>query len=149
MKEEKINSPTEFVTTNRQPDFVVDKDEWFVNDRNNFLESYPDVNCEELFNDRFFIGYATGKVGEESMAEIYASYMELCSEIERRTKDRAEQEFAVRLAKAKATPGSLTARNSRENSLFTLEELKAMTPKEIEQNWDKVQKSLKNLKKEK
>ncbi len=148
MKEEIINSPMESEIINRQPNLGVDKDEWFVNDRNNFLESYPDVNCDELFNDKFFIGYATGKVGEESMAEIYASYMELCHEIERRTKDRAEQEFALRLAKAKATPGSLTERNSRENSLFTLEELKAMTPKEIEQNWDKVQKSLKNLKKE-
>lgn len=153
MKDEKIKDQENLALKDESVDQAVNdqgkRSDWFINDRKNFLERYPDVNCEELFTDKFFIGYASGKVGDESMAEIYASYLALCAEIEKKVLAKAEQDFAVRLAKAKATPGSLTENTPRESRLFTLEELKAMTPKEIEQNWDKVQKSLKNLRKEK
>lgn len=145
MKDEKIKDQENFALNNENSN----ENDWFINDRNKFLECYPNVNCEELFSDKFFIGYASGKVGEESMAEIYASYLDLCAEIEKKVLAKAEQDFVLRLAKAKATPGSLTDNTPRESRLFTLDELKAMYPKEIEQNWDKVQKSLKNIKKEK
>lgn len=153
MKKEKMKNQENLALNNEGFDEDVNeevkKSDWFINDRKNFLERYPDVNCEELFTDKFFLGYASGKVGDESMAEIYASYLALCAEIEKKVLAKAEQDFAVRLAKAKATPGSLTENTPSESRLFTLDELKGMTPKEIEQNWDKVQKSLKNLRKEK
>lgn len=125
----------------------VDKrEEWFFEDRNKFLEKYPQIQSEELFRDQNFIKYANGKVGQESMIEIYDSYRTLCEQIEKSVLEKAEKEFAQRISKANATPGSLTANNQTADSLYTLEELKNMSRKSIEANWDKVQRSIKNLK---
>lgn len=122
------------------------RDEWFIEDRNKFLEKYPQIQSDELFTDHNFIKYANGKVGRESMIDIYNSYRTFYEDIEKSVLQKAEKEFASRISKAKATPGSLTENTQTTDSLYTLEELKNMSRKSIEANWDKVQRSIKNLK---
>lgn len=126
-----------------------EKDKWYVEDRDKFIEKYPQIQTEELFTDESFIKFANGKVGNESMTDIYEGYLSLCDEIEKRTLEKAEKEFANRIAKAKATPGSLTENTQKSDALYSLEEMKNMSRKAIEANWDKVQRSIRNLKKEK
>lgn len=121
----------------------VGSEEWFKEDRKKFKSAYPDLNSEELFSDPIFLEFAEKRAGVESMVDIYGSYLSISRRIEAKVKAEAEREFKTRLANAKASPGSLTEGSVVQDRLYSMEELKRMSPEAIEMNWEKVQKSMK------
>lgn len=132
---------------NDNTDDETKQEEWFTKDALEFQKAFPDINTDELFQDKAFLRFSEGKVGKVGLADIYRDYTEIVESIRKDTIQKAEEEFAKRRAKAKATPGSLTEVSGETDSLYSLEDMKNMSQKAIIANWDKVQKSLKNLKK--
>lgn len=132
---------------NDNTDDETKQEEWFSKDALEFQKAFPDINTDELFQDKAFLRFSEGKVGRVGLADIYRDYTEIVESIRKETIQKAEEEFAKRRAKAKATPGSLTEVSGETDSLYSLEDMKNMSQKAIIANWEKVQKSLKNLKK--
>lgn len=126
-------------------DVEVGSDEWFQEDQKKFKNKYPDLNSEELFSDPIFLEFAEKRAGVESMVDIYDTYMSISRRIEAKVMEKAEKEFKIRLANAKASPGSLTDSTKVADRLYSFDELKRMSPEAIERNWEKVQKSIKTF----
>ncbi len=123
-------------------------DEWYKRDKEAFDKAYPELDKEELFSDKEFLSFASGKVGSIGLAEIYSDYNNLVKTIRERTLLEAEREFESRINKARSTPGSLTeVAETSDNGYYTLEEMKRMSQDYVEAHWDKVRESLKRIKK--
>lgn len=123
----------------------IGSDEWFIDDQKKFQSKFPDINSDELFSDPIFLEFAEKRVGSDSMVDIYETYLSIRGRIEAKVMEKAEDEFRIRLANAKASPGSLTDNTKVSDRLFTFDELKRMSSDSIERNWEKVQKSIKSF----
>lgn len=129
----------------RQDENKIGSDEWFKEDQKKFASTFPDVDSEKLFSDPIFLEFAEKRAGVESMVDIYQTYLSVSRRIESKVMEKAENEFKIRLANAKATPGSLTESTKVSDRLYTFDELKKMSPETIERNWQKVQQSIKSF----
>ena len=110
-----------------------DEADWYREDRKAFDEAYPDVDKEILFGKEDFIDFAEGKVGVMPMTEIYRRYL--------KWRGPSARELA-----RKASPGALgKAQPPAEAEFYTLNEIRKLTPQDIDRDWDKVQRSLKRL----
>lgn len=111
-----------------------------------FRLAFPDVDLQELAKDTDFDDFARGAIGNEPLVSIYRRYIALCERIAGDAAKKAQQRAVAEKAKANAAVGSLSNESDQQQSeYYTLEQLKAMSPTEIDKNWDKVQKSLKRL----
>lgn len=72
------------------------------------------------------------------MSQIYASYQDLVSNIQKKER----QEAARLVANAKASPGSLTSPETSDNDFFTREQVAKMSQEEVHKNFDKIRKSM-------
>lgn len=108
--------------------------DWYQADSQAFKQEYPDVDREELFGREDFVDFAEGKIGELPMAEIYRRYL------------KWHTPPSARELARQASPGALgQARPPMEGEFFTLNEIRKMTPADIDRQWDKVQRSLKHI----
>lgn len=112
--------------------------EWYKNDREAFMSRYPDVNLENLIQDKQFQLFAGGKVGTLPLNEIYESFIEIVSEYEKKAKQQAKQ----LLANSKATPGALASPGANESGFFTREQVQKMSQAEVHKNYDKIRASM-------
>lgn len=87
---------------------------WFENDTKDFVDKYSIKKLNELSKDADFNLFASGKVGQVPLAQIYEDYKKLISKYEKKSVDTAKK----LVANSVATPG----------------EAKDGEPKEI--NWD-------------
>lgn len=111
-----------------------------------FKTAYPDVDLQELAKDTDFDDFARGKIGNEPLADIYGQYLAFRERVTGDAAKKAQQREVAAKAKANAAVGSLSNESDQQQSeYYTLEQLQAMSPAEIDKNWDKVQKSLKRL----
>ena len=101
--------------------------------------TYPDVNIDELIKDEAFNGYADGKVGRVPLKQIYEGFIRLSADLEKKANNKAAQ----MVANAKASPGALASAGESTEKFFTREEVKAMTSKQINDNYDLIRKSMK------
>ena len=108
--------------------------DWYQSDSQAFKQEYPDVDREELFGREDFVDFAEGKIGQLPMAEIYRRYL------------KWHTPPSARELARQASPGALgQARPPMEGEFFTLNEIRKMTPADIDRQWDKVQRSLKHI----
>lgn len=112
--------------------------EWYTKDRADFTAKYPDADLNALIEDETFRDYARGKVGEMPLASIYEGFLRLTSQIE----DSAKRHAAQMVANGKASPGALSAPAQVESDFFTRDQVKAMTPAQIDANYDKIRRSI-------
>lgn len=115
------------------------QNEWYRNDREDFVKKYPDVDLPRLIADKSFAEYADGKVGRKPLAEIYEGYERLVRSADK----KAENKAAQALANSKASPGALSGGGAPENDFFTREQVKAMSREEVRKNYDKITESMK------
>ncbi len=113
--------------------------QWYDDDRTAFAAKYPDVKLSELIENKSFRIFAEGKVGERPLAEIYESYLAMTGDVEAAAKRTAAQSAA----NAAASPGSLAGGGAVESGFFTLEQVKKMSPAQIDANYDKIMASRK------
>ena len=111
-----------------------------------FRDAHPDVSWEQLTSDKRFMSFARGKLGTEALSDIYSEYRETVAEAERQISDaqaRATERAAQAIANAKASPGSATGDGGGEDKdFFTFEQVRAMSHREAEKNYEKIMKSM-------
>lgn len=108
-------------------------------DLSDFSASYPDVNIDELIKDEAFNDYADGKLGRKTLKQIYEGYLGFVDSQRR----AAESKAAQTLANAKASPGALSSSGESGEKFFTRDEVRAMTEKQINDNYDAIRRSMK------
>lgn len=111
---------------------------WFRKDREEFVSKYPDINIDELIQDKQFQSFASGKVGMLPLAVIYESYSGLLAEFEKKSKRIAKQ----MLANQKASPGALASSGTNDSGFYTPEQVKKMSQKEVSDNYEKIRASM-------
>lgn len=112
--------------------------DWFRKDREEFISKYPDINIDELIQDKHFQSFASGKVGMLPLAVIYESYSGLRAEFEKKAKGMAKQ----MLANQKASPGALASPGTNDSGFYTPEQVKKMSQKEVRDNYEKIRASM-------
>lgn len=117
--------------------------EWYQSDRNNFHTAYPKVDLAKLVEDEPFKLFSDGKTGKMPMTKIYADYLKMTGDYDKKAKQMAQR----LVANANASPGSLKSNGTAESGLFTLEQIKAMSQQEVDKNYDKIRESLAKIKK--
>lgn len=121
----------------------VDEEKARQDDFNEFAEAYPEVKVEELFQDKDFEEFASDLVGNVPLKTIYAKFLK----VKEKTASAAQDGKDMETARRKSTPGPTNSGSDTNGDFYTLEELKKMSPAEIEKNWVKVNKSYEHLSK--
>lgn len=119
---------------------------WYADDLAAFRKAYPDVDAEKLLSDPDFGEYAEAQVkAKVPLAKIYGGYEKLRAKFQREADQKAEaaKDGAARaLANARAGVGSKAGSGEKpEEDYFTPEQVRAMTPAQIERNLEKIHKS--------
>lgn len=122
-------------------------EDWNRKDWQNFTTKHPDITLKQLEGDKKFLAFAKNRIGEEPLADIYDEYAELF--LGDTKDDKAKQEALKKKAREeankKASPGSLGAGGGGDETFFTMDQIKNMNKKEVHDNFDKIQKSLKHI----
>lgn len=114
--------------------------DWFKSDHEDFVAKHPDVNLDELVNNKQFQLFADGKVGNAPLSKIYEDFMELISPYD----EQVTQKAAQMLANQKASPGALASTDTGSGRVFTREEVQKMSQKEVHENYDAIRESMKH-----
>lgn len=114
------------------------EEDWYKNDLQEFSTKHPEVNVQALIQNEQFQMFASGKVGNLPLSEIYEGFIELVSEYEKKAQQKASQ----LLANKKASPGALSGTNTPDSGFFTREQVLKMTPDEVHKNYDKIRASM-------
>lgn len=112
--------------------------EWYKKDFYEFSAKHPEVNIQALVSDSQFQKFAGGKVGKQSLSDIYDDFISFVDEYEKKAKQMAKQTFANK----KASPGALSSTNPSDSGYFTKEQVQKMTPEEVHKNYDKIRASM-------
>lgn len=122
-------------------------------DIDDFQAAHPDVKVEELLADEDFKEFSEGKLGTQPLTKIYDAYIKFVSKFTNKTEKEvqeaqkeAQRKAAEALARKMATPGPLNS-TTTPPEYFTKEQIDKMSVKEIQQNLDKVNKSLEYIRK--
>ncbi len=83
---------------------TADRKAWFAEDRQKFVDKYPDVDISKLAKNNRFVIFSEGKVGVQPLSKIYEDFLNLDSTY----RQSAEQKVKREVAKVKSSPGSLT-----------------------------------------
>lgn len=131
-------------------DVKEDFGDWAKKDGEAFRQAHPDVDVRDLFKDDTFATIAEPLLENHvPMTEIYKLYKETQTNIEsvkHRAKQKLKDEIAGNIANERASAGGLKEKSSNNSgALYTREQLAAMTPEQIEANWDKVERSYEAL----
>lgn len=79
-----------------------------VQELSEFSDKYPNVNVTELLKDERFCKFAGQRVKYERLANVYGDYLTFTNEIDATVDRKAQIKAKAAVAKAKASPGSLT-----------------------------------------
>lgn len=103
-------------------------------DIEDFKKAYPNADLNSLLADSRFEKFAKGKLGNMPLSEIYADYQEFFQVS--KTNDTKKETVA------KPSVGALKGQSSSKPKYLTIEQIKDMSDKEIEENYDLVIKSI-------
>ena len=121
---------------------------WYADDLAAFRKAYPAVDVQKLIADPDFREFAEAQVmAKVPLAKIYGGYEKLRAKFQREADQKAEaaKDGAARaLANARAGVGSKAGSNGEphEAGYFTPEQVRNMSPAEVEKNLDAINKSM-------
>lgn len=118
------------------------RQEWFEKDKVDFETKHPDVDLTELAQDKTFMKFAKGKIGNIPMAEIYSDYNEMVEALGSEKEKAAKAKVKQIIANKNASPGPV-ASNATTNDFFTRDQVKAMSQEEVSNNYEKIRESMK------
>ena len=122
---------------------------WAKKDGQEFAKANPDVDINELFKDENFNLIAEPLLQRRvPMSEIYKIFQKTQSNInsvKQKAKQKLKDEIAGGIANNNASTGSLKSNGDTSDGLYTMEQLKALTPAQIEANLDKVERSYEKI----
>lgn len=105
-------------------------------DFNDFSIIYPNISKEHLLSNESLRFFAEGKESKQ-LSVVYATYCKFANII---ANDAILQEKS-RISNAESSSGSLSSSQGASKSYFTKEQVKAMSPEEIKQNYDLIRQS--------
>lgn len=105
-------------------------------DFNDFSIIYPNISKEHLLSNESLRFFAEGKESKQ-LSVVYATYCKFANVIRN---DAITQEKA-RISNAVGASGALSSSQGSKSSYFTREQVKAMSPEEIKQNYDLIRQS--------
>lgn len=73
-----------------------------------FAQAFPDVDLDTLFKDERFLKFAGKRVDHEGLSDVYADFVAFTDSINSEAMKKAQIQEKSKLARAKASPGSLT-----------------------------------------
>ena len=73
-----------------------------------FAQAFPDVDLDSLFKDERFLKFAGKRVEREGLMDVYADFVSFTDSINTEAKKEAQVKEQAKIARAKASPGSLT-----------------------------------------
>lgn len=112
--------------------------EWFRRDREAFAAKHPDVDIGELCADEQFKLFADGRVGRVPLSDIYEGYRQFLSEFDKKSKRIAAQTVANK----RSSPGSLSGKGTPGQTVYTREQVKKMSQKEVSEHYDDIRRSM-------
>lgn len=118
-------------------------------ERERYIETHPED--EAMLNTAQFNKFAESLKGV-GLTQIIGAYKNVIGDVKATAKTEAEKTIAQATAKRKASPGSVTGTSDTaeaNNGYYTAEQLRKMSPNEIERNWAKVEKSYERLNRKK
>lgn len=104
-----------------------EQDQWIAKDREAFINAYPDVDLNDLIDDKDFQIFSKGKVGIVPLKEIYSDYQMFVE----RFNEQAKKEARKKVAKGMGSPKRV-ANSSQEGEYFTMEEISKYSTKELQ-----------------
>ena len=111
--------------------------DWIQKDIEVFQSKHPTVNLEELLTNEDFLDYADGKEGKP-LSEIYSGFLKFVGKYDSRAQDMAAQ----MLANKNSSPGALQNTQEAQSDFFTAEQVRKMTPSEVNKNYTKIRNSM-------
>jgi hypothetical protein len=120
---------------------------WYADDLAAFRKAYPRVDVQKLIADPDFREFAEAQVqAKVPLAQIYGGYEKLRAKFQKeadRKVEEAKDGAAQALANARAgVGGKAGSADNLGGVFFTPEEVKRMTPAEIEKNREAIRKSM-------
>lgn len=124
--------PKYIAKQNREKEESVKKEskdkEWYVKDKNSFIEAYPDVELNELINDKDFQLFSKGKVGITPLKEIYADYTVFINKFNK----KSEVEARKKVAKGMSSPKGVSSSEPSDSDYMSLDEIKKFSFQELQ-----------------
>ena len=105
-------------------------------DLEDFVKEHQEIDVKELLKDEKFSEFAEDLVGKLSLNKIYDKFKSFSREAEEKAKDLALK----KQARESASEGSLEGNEGED--LYTLDQIKGMSREEIDNNFEKVQRSM-------
>lgn len=104
-----------------------EQDDWYAKDRDNFIDAYPDVDLNDLIEDKDFQIFSKGKVGIVPLKEIYSDYQTFVE----RFNEQVKKEARKKVAKGMGSPKRV-ANSSQEGEYYSMEEINKYSTKELQ-----------------
>ena len=116
------------------------KSDVVASDFASFKEKHPEVNVDELFENKGFLEFAGEHLGEVPLSVLYSMYnkatekkVQQANELEEKAMQKAKNDASVG---ALGTPGAAS-----DAEFFTKEQVKNMSAEEIRKNYEKIRRS--------
>lgn len=86
------------------------QEKFFEDDARNFIDEYGQEKLQELLKDKNFDKFSRGKIGNQSLTEIYSDYQELINTFNQKSVETAK----TLIANNSSTPGAINSTESKE-----------------------------------
>ncbi len=106
-----------------------------------FKTAFPDVNLNELSQDKDFVKFSNKLLGKVSLKEVYEAYKDVKDSLKVNAEESAKKEIAKKIAKDNTSAGNLATSGNANAPMYTLEQIGKMSRSEIDKNWKDVEAS--------
>jgi len=112
-----------------------------------FKQKHPDVDVANLMSNPVFRTFTKYALGKEPLTSLYEDFLKLSPKQE--SKQETEEDLikkAQQVANANATPGALGKPGAPTKPFYTVDQIKKMSQKEVDADYDHVMASLRHHK---
>lgn len=107
---------------------------------NEFKKAYPNVNLNDLREDKDFVNFSDKFIGKVPLKDIYEAFEGVRKGLKVNAEEKAKTEIAKKIAKEQ-TSVKIEASGDANAPMYTMEQIGKMSPKEIDRNWSDVEAS--------
>lgn len=106
-----------------------------------FRKAFPDVNLNDLQQDKDFVKFSNKLLGKVSLKDVYEAYNSVRDGVKANAEETAKKEIARKIAKDNSSAGNLATSGNAGAPMYSLEQIGKMSKAEIDKNWKDVEAS--------
>ncbi len=106
-----------------------------------FRKAYPDVDLNNLNEDKDFVNFSNKLLGKIPLKDVYEAYSSVKSSLKITAEETAKKDIARKLAKENSSAGNLASSGDAGAPMYSLEQIGKMSKSEIDKNWKDVKAS--------